>query len=118
MGREGEFYLAKIYLTKPNGHLYSDKSYKIRPVLIIEDNGKIITCWPITSQLNIYPASKAGRARIDIGPWYVDKHSQIICDKPTIVLPSHLFKRISICRPEDFSVIIQKYRQLKQEKYN
>lgn len=107
MNREMEFHLAKVYINKT-------RDYKIRPVLIVEDKGNSVICLPVTSQLNCYPGSKTGRARIDIGPWYVNRHSQIICNKPIIVLSSHLFERISICKPEDYSVILEKYKKFRR----
>lgn len=86
--------------------------------MIIDYNGKCATVLPVTFCINIYPGSKTGKARIDIGPWYVDRHSQLICDKPIILLLNQFKKYLSTCRPEDYSVIIEKYKKLKQEKEN
>lgn len=109
----GNFYLARVYLRKPDGHLYNDMSYKIRPVLVIGVKGNCIECLPVTSKINYFPASVNGRVRIDIGPRYVNRPSQIICNKTTLILKDKILRYISTCEAEDYAIILEKYKELK-----
>ena len=105
----GDFYLAKVHITY-NNHL--NNIYKIRPVLVIDKIRKYYKCLGITSSL------KNNMDRIDVYTNYnLDKHSQIICNTAILLNDSSFFRKISRCRPEDFSYIINRYKERKEKKY-
>lgn len=107
----GDFYIAKVYITY-NNHMDSSKSYKWRPVLIMDKVGKYYKCIPITSQVSDYAYD-----RIDVYTDYnMSKHSQIKCGEEVLILERNFRHYLSTCKNDDFDYIVKKHYRVKKEK--
>lgn len=103
----GNFYYAKVY-SKYNNHLYNDKTFKVRPILIIgQVNNNFYKCLGLTSLLK--DGYNITNTRLD----YLinDRHSQIICDKIILINKDNIYNFIKECNNEDFNYILNRVKE-------
>ena len=103
----GSFYYGKVYL-KYNNHLYNDKCFKIRPILIIgKTNDNFYKCLSLTSLLK--DGKNITNTRLD----YLinNRHSQIICDKIILINKNNIYNFITKCNNEDFDYILNRVKE-------
>lgn len=103
----GNFYYGKVY-SKYNNHLYSDKTFKIRPILVIgKNNNNFYKCLGLTSQLK--DGKNITNTRLD----YLinNRHSQIICDKIILINKNNIYDFITECNNEDFDYILNRVKE-------
>lgn len=103
----GSFYYGKVY-SKYNNHLYNDKAFKIRPILIIDQaKNNFYKCLGLTSLL------KDGRNITNTRLDYLinNKHSQIICDKIILINKNNIYNFITECDNEDFNYILNRVKE-------
>ena len=103
----GSFYYGKVYC-KYNNHLYSDKYFKIRPILIIDKaNNNFYKCLSLTSLLK--DGKNITNTRLD----YLinNRHSQIICDKIILINKNNIYNFITECNNEDFDYILNRVKE-------